>query len=78
MGCSRRDGRKQRCSSYACSLQKSATELRAIVPTFAGEEGEATQYIVDKFNEAIIFLGIPTDDGRGLGSFGTGAPWSSV
>ena len=68
----------QRCSSYACSLQKCATELRAIVPTFASEKGEATQYTVDKYNEAIIFVDLPTDDGRESGRFGTRPPCNSV
>ena len=60
------------------ACRKSATELRAVVPTFAIGKGEATQYTVDKYNEAIIFVDLPTDDGRELGRFGTRPPCSSV
>ena len=42
-----------------------------------GRKGEViSTYCI--FYEAIIFVGIPTDDGRRFGSFGTGAPRSSI
>lgn len=78
MDCFGRGDQKQRRRSHSCNFQKCATELRAIVPIFASERGEAIQYTANKYNEAIIFVDLPTDDGREPGRFGTRPPCSSV